>query len=343
VSALGTLADLAERTGGHVVGDPGMAIERLTAIDDADGSTMTFAVNERYLRSALGSRAGAVLAEASLLEPGASYPKPILAVPSVRVALATILAAFEPARPQGPFVDPSARVDPSAAIGAAVWIGPHVTIGARARIGDRCVFNAGVTIGADAVVGSDALFHPHAVVAERCTLGDRVVLHPGAVIGADGFGWAFLDGRAIRIPQVGTVELGDDVEIGANTCVDRAQTGATSIGEGTKIDNLCQIGHNCRIGKHCVIAAFVGLAGSTTLGDYVMVGGQAAFGGHLTVGDRAVVAGMGKVTKSVPAGMTVSGFPARDHRDDLQLQALIRRLPKLYARVDALESDRNGS
>ncbi len=341
MTGLGTLADLAERTGGRVIGDPATVIERIAAVDEADAATLTFAVNERFLRGALGSRAGAILTEEALLDAQTTYAKPIVAVPAVRVALVALLAAFQPARPHGPFLDPTARVDPTAVIGAEVWIGPHVTIGARARIGDRGVLHAGAVIGDDAVVGTDALFHPHAYLGDRCTAGDRVVLQPGAVVGADGFGWAFLDGRALKIPQVGIAALGDDVEIGANACVDRAQTGVTSIGEGTKIDNLCQIGHNSRIGKHCVIAAFVGMAGSTVIGDRVLIGGQAAFGGHLTVGDGTVVAGMGKVTKSIPAGMTVSGFPARDHREDMKLQALIRRLPNLYARVDALESDRN--
>ncbi len=341
MTALGTLADLAERTGGRVIGDPTTPIERISSVDEADATTLTFAVNERFLRGALDSRAGAILADETLVDPQTAYAKPILAVAQVRLALVGLLAAFQPAQPRGPFVDPTARIDPSATIGVEVWIGPHVAIGARARIGDRGVLHAGVVIGADAVVGRDALFHAHAYLGDRCTAGDRVVLQPGAVIGGDGFGWAFLDGRALKIPQVGIAALGDDVEIGAHTCVDRAQTGVTSIGEGTKIDNLCQIGHNCRIGKHTVIAAFVGMAGSTVIGDNVLVGGQAAFGGHLTVGDRTVVAGMGKVTKSIPGGMTVSGFPARDHREDMKLQALIRRLPNLYARVDALESDRN--
>lgn len=341
MNALGTLAELAERTGGHVVGDPATTIERIASVHDAGAGTLTFAVNDRFLRTALASRAAAVLADASLLAPGEAYAKPILAVPNVRVALVELLRSLEAPRPKGPFVDPSARIDPAAALGADVWIGPHVTIEAGARVGDRTVLHAGVVIRAGASVGADCEFHANAYLGTRCTAGDRVVLQPGAVIGGDGFGWAFLDGRALKIPQVGIAALADDVEIGANTCVDRAQTGVTSVGEGTKIDNLCQIGHNSRIGKHTVIAAMVGMAGSTIIGDHVLVGAEAGFGGHLTVGDGAIIAGMGKVTKSIPGGTTVSGFPAQEHRDELRLQALIRRLPKLYARVDALESDRN--
>jgi UDP-3-O-[3-hydroxymyristoyl] glucosamine N-acyltransferase len=158
------------------------------------------------------------------------------------------------------------------------------------------------------------------------------------VIGSDGFGWAFLDGTLNKIPQIGTVELGDDVEIGANTCIDRAQTGVTSIGTGTKIDNLCQIGHNCRIGKHTAIAAQTGLAGTTIIGDYVQVGGQSGFGGHLTIGSRAKIAGGSEVWGDVEAGASVSGVPARNHRENVRVQAYVRRLPKLFERVEALET-----
>ncbi len=223
-----------------------------------------------------------------------------------------------------------------------MWIGPHVSVGARAAIGDRTVLHAGAVVGADAAVGGECVFHPRAYLADRCTAGDRVVLQPGAVIGGDGFGWAFLDGRLVKIPQVGIVALGDDVEIGANTCVDRAQTGVTSIGEGTKIDNLCQIGHNARIGRHTAIAAFAGMAGSTTIGDYVRIAGDVKFRGHMTVGDRVTIAGGSHVWGDVPDGAFVSGRPVQNHRDEVRLQAYFRRLPKLFARVDALEEREPG-
>jgi UDP-3-O-[3-hydroxymyristoyl] glucosamine N-acyltransferase len=336
---LGTLAELAARTGGRVVGDPSIAIERITAVDDADATTLTFAVDERYLRVALGSRAAAVLTDTALVDANASYPKPILAVDSTRIALAGLLAALEPVRPRGPFRHPSAAVDDGAEIGADVWIGAHVTVAAGARIGARTVLDAGVTVGSEAVVGADCLFHPRAYVAQRCIVGDRVVLQAGAIIGSDGFGWAFLDGRLVKIPQIGIVTLGDDVEIGANTCIDRAQTGVTSVGEGTKIDNLCQIGHNSAIGKHCVIAAFAGLAGTTIIGDYVRVGGQTVFRGHMRVGDGATIGGGSHVWGDVEPGVTITGRPAQNHRDEVRLQAYIRRLPKLYARVEALEKE----
>jgi UDP-3-O-[3-hydroxymyristoyl] glucosamine N-acyltransferase len=336
-SPLGALGELAERIGGRVIGDPSVAIERVAAVDDADATTLTFAVDERYLRQALDSRAAAVLTDAALVDDGETYPKPIVAVPSARVALAALLAALEPPRPQGPFTHPSAAIHPTAEIGEAAWIGPHVAVGPGARIGARTVLHAGVVIGGAAAVGEDCLFHPHAYLADRCIAGNRVILQSGAVIGSDGFGWAFLDGKLVKIPQIGIVELGDDVEIGANTCVDRAQTGVTSIGEGTKIDNLCQIGHNARIGRHNAIAAFAGMAGTTTIGDYNKIAGSALFPGHTTIGSRVTIGGASHVWGDVPDGAFGTGQPAQNHRDHVRLQAYLRKLPKLYARVDALE------
>jgi UDP-3-O-[3-hydroxymyristoyl] glucosamine N-acyltransferase len=337
MTALGTLAAIAERSGGRVIGDGSIEVERLVAIDDADAGALTFATDANYLRAALASRARAVLTDEGLVDAARTYSKPIVAVPSTRLAMAALLAALEPPRPRGPFRHPTAAVDAAAVLAADVYVGALAVVGAGAEIGAGTVLGAGAIVGADARLGRDCTLHPRAYVADRCILGDRVVLQAGAVVGSDGFGYAFLDGQLRKIPQIGIVQLGDDVEIGANTCIDRAQTGVTSIGEGTKIDNLCQIGHNSRIGKHTALAAMNGLAGTTTLGDYVQVGGQSGFGGHLTVGSRVKVAGGSHVWGDVPDGMTVSGQPAQRHRDELRLQAYVRRLPKLYERVEALE------
>ena len=339
MNELGTLDAIARRTGGRVIGDGSLRVDRLVAIEDAAEGALTFATDATYLRAALASRASAVLTDEALVG-GASYPKPLVAVPSTRIAMAELLALLEPPRLRGPYRHPSAVVDPAATLAADVYVGPHAVVGAGVEIGAGTVLSAGAIVGAGARIGRDCLLHPHAYVADRCILGDRVVLQAGAVIGSDGFGYAFLDGRLRKIPQVGIVQLGDDVEIGAHTCIDRAQTGVTAIGEGTKIDNLCQIGHNCRIGKHSALAAFVGLAGTTIVGDYVQVGGQSGFRGHITVGSRVTVAGGSHVWGDVPDGATISGQPAQPHRDELRLQASIRRLPKLYRRVEALEQRR---
>lgn len=332
---LGTLQQLAARVGGRVVGDADVEIARVSAVEDVESDALTFATDERYLAAALASKAAAILVEASIAP--AAARKPLLVVENARAALAALLQALRPGRPQGPFRHPTAVVEPDAELAADVYVGPGAYVGHRARIGAGSAIDAGAYVGEEAVVGEAAWLHPRASLMERCRAGNRVVLHAGCVIGSEGFGWAFLDGRLERIPQVGNVVLDDDVEVGANTCIDRAQTGSTHVGTGTKIDNLVQIGHNCRIGKHCALASLTGLAGSTTIGDYVKIAGQAGTRGHMTIGSRVTVTGKSGVWGDVPDGATVSGNPARDHREDLRREVMLRNLPKLIARVEALE------
>jgi len=332
-----TLGEIAARIGGEVRGDATVTIGDIHAIDDAEASSLTFAVDEKYLRAALTSRAAAVMTEPAVAQTVAAPRKPLLVVPSARVALAALLAEREPPRPQGPFRHPTAVVDATAVIGPDVYIGPLVSVGARAMVGARSVLLAGCVVGDDATLGNGCTLHPRAVFLDGCVAGERVVLQAGAIVGADGFGYAFLAGALHKISQIGNVVLGDDVEIGANACVDRAQTGSTTIGTGTKIDNFVQIGHNCQIGKHCGFAAMVGIAGSTKIGDYTVIGGQAGVNGHITLGSQVRVAGGSHVWRDVPDGMTISGAPARDHRDELRGQIRLRDLDKLYDRVKALE------
>lgn len=337
---LGTLQELAARVGGRVVGDGAVSIALVGAIDEADAQTMTFATDEHYYAAALKSAAAAVLVDAAV-PLGDAPSKPLLVVENARVALAALLAMLRSPRPKGPLRHPSAVVAPDAQIGADVYIGAQAYVGAGATIGRGSIVDVGAFVGDHVSIGEETWLHPHARVMERCAIGSRVVLHSGCVIGSEGFGWAFMDGRLERIPQIGNVVLDDEVEIGANTCVDRAQTGSTTIGRGTKVDNLVQIGHNCRIGKHSVFAALSGLAGSTTVGDYVKVAGQAGFKGHITIGSRATIAGGAGVWSDVPEGATFSGDPARDHRERLRSEVVLKRLPKLVARVDALEKMRS--
>jgi len=337
---LGTLAQLAERIGGRVVGDGSYPIESISSVDEATPDTMTFATDSKYYARALECAAGAVLVgeDAPI---GDAPSKPLLVVPHVRAALAALLALLRPPRPQGPFQHPSAVVEPGAEIGENVYIAANAYISANAKIGRGSVIGVGALVGAGAEMGEGCWLHPHASLFDRCIIGNRVVLHTGCVIGSEGFGWAFIDGHLERIPQVGNVVLDDDVEIGANTCVDRAQTGSTRIGQGTKIDNLVQIGHNCRIGAHSAFASLTGLAGSTVVGDHVQVAGQVGFKGHVTVGSRVTIAGQTGIWSDVPDGATISGMPGRDHRERLKTEVMIHRLPKLFARVDALERERS--
>lgn len=333
-----TLAELAQRVSGTVIGDESVHIDRVAAVGDAQGAALTFATDERYFQEALASPAVAVLAPHALLDGNARYPKPVLAVADARLALAAILKDFERQPPRGEFRHPSAVIAPSAKLGAGVYVGALVSIGERAQIGDGCTLEAGAIVADDARLGSGVVLHQRATILEASVLGDRVTIHSGAVIGSEGFGWAFEAGRLQKIPQVGNVVLGNDVEIGANTCVDRAQTGSTSIGNGSKIDNLCQIGHNCRIGEHTALAAQAGLAGTTIIGDYTQVGGQAGFKGHITIGSRAKIGAGSAVWGDVPDDGFVSGRPARPHKEELRREVMVRKLPKLFSRVDALES-----
>lgn len=332
---LGTVADLAQRIGGKTAGECGVQISRIAAIDEAGPDALTFATTPAYLQAALGSNAGAILIDEALAP--ADAQKPLIVVPSARVALMQLLRAFDRPRRRGPHRDPAAYVDELAQIGSHVYIGPGAVVCARARIGANSTIEAGAYVGEDAHIGEDSLLLPQARVMDGCIVGDRAILHPGATIGSEGFGYVFIDGRFERIPQVGNVVLGSDVEIGANTCVDRAQTGSTQIGDGAKIDNLCQIGHNCRVGRHTGMAAQAGLAGSTIIGDYTVVGGQAGFKGHITIGSRVKIGAGSAVWGDVPDDAFVSGRPARPHKEELRREVMVRNLPKLVARVDALE------
>ncbi|HEY9085284.1 MAG TPA: UDP-3-O-(3-hydroxymyristoyl)glucosamine N-acyltransferase [Candidatus Tyrphobacter sp.] len=337
---LGSVGELAKRVGGRVVGDAGTLIARIASVDEAESDALTFAVDERYFAAALRSKAAAVLVDAAVAGTQAS-PKPLIVVENARAKLAALLRELRPPRPRGPFRHPSALVGPGADLPGDVYLDAHTYIGAGARLGAGCIVGVGAYVGAGAILGDQTWLHPRASVMEGCVIGKRVVLHAGCVIGSEGFGWAFVDGRLERIPQIGNVVLDDDVEIGANTCVDRAQTGSTYIGAGTKIDNLVQIGHNCRIGRHCAFAALTGLAGSTVVGDYVKVGGQVGFKGHITVGSGVTIAGQTGVWGDVPDGTMLSGMPGREHREHLKTEVMLRRLPKLIARVEALERERS--
>ncbi len=335
---MATLAQLAQQVEGIIHGDPETEITGIAAVHEAGSSTLTFATDERYLREALRSDAGAVLVEAALISDQPAIGKPLLAVESVRMALSVLLKNFERAIPHGAFRHPSAVVDPSAQIGAEVYIGALVYVGERAVVGAGSTLQTAAIVASDVRIGESCILHARATVLEGSTLGDRVVIHPGAVVGSEGFGWAFQEGRLQKIPQIGDVVLGDDVEIGSNTCIDRAQTGSTRIGRGTKIDNLCQIGHNCEIGEHSAFAAQCGLAGTTIVGSYTQVGGQSGFRGHITIGSRVKIGAGSAVWGDVPDDGFVSGRPARPHKEELRREVMVRKLPKLFSRVDALET-----
>jgi len=298
------LKKLAELASGTVAGDADIEIKGVSTIEEAGAGDLVFALEDKFLAPALASRASAVVAPASLKVSG----KPAILVKNTRLAMVKILSHFAPKPKVKPGIHKAAVVAGSAKIGKRVTIYPFVYIGEGVEIGD------------------DSVIHPHVTILDRVKIGKRVVIHSGARIGTDGYGFVWNEGRYEKNPQIGTVIIEDDVEIYANTCVARGTLGTTRIGAGTKIDNLTHIAHNCDIGKHCAITALVGFAGSVTFKDHVSVGGMAGFNGHITVGENTVVMAKAGVTKDIPPNSVVSGFPAIDHKKDLEIQAALRKL-----------------
>ena len=329
-----TLAELAAEIGGEVLGDGSQVICGVAGIREAQPGEITFLANARYEAHMAETRASAVICARDTT----TCAIPMLQVDNPYLAFQRAVRVFRPDlyRPE-PGIHATAVVSPGAVIGREVAIGAHTVVESGAVLGNRVVIMPGCYVGAKAMIGDETFVYPGVTVREECVIGRICILHSGVVIGGDGFGYAFDDGRYHKVPQVGNVVIGDDVEIGANTTIDRATTGSTRVGEGTKIDNLVQIGHNVVIGRHCIIVAQVGIAGSTELEDFVTVGGQAGIAGHIRIGEHATVGGGSGVTKSVAGHAIVTGFPAVAHPMFKRLQAFIQRLPQLFQRTKNLE------
>ena len=349
-----TLADVARVAGADLPdgADPGRSINGFAALEDAGPADLSAVGHERAVKLFRRSRAGAVLASDRLKLPrDADGDAILLRVPDAELAFAAVVDAFGPATPHPPAgVHPSAVVDESADVDPTAAVGPNAVVGHGAVVGPNCRLHAGVVVGQGCRLGAGCVLFPNVVLRERVTLGQRVVVHAGSVIGSDGFGYRWNGTEHRKIPQVGTVEVGDDCEIGSCVCVDRAKLSATRIGPGTKIDNLVQIGHNAQIGPRCIIVGQSGVAGSATLGEGVAVGGQVAIRDHVTLADGASVAARGAVADDVAPGRTVGGTPAMPQRQYLREQAALRRLPellvqvrKLQDEVDRLRADRGNS
>jgi UDP-3-O-[3-hydroxymyristoyl] glucosamine N-acyltransferase len=336
-----TLSELARRLGCRLEGDGSIDVTRVAGLDDAQPGDVTFLANPRYGSSLPATRASAVIAD----DRATGAPCAVLRSAHPYLTFADAVALLMPAGRPPAGISALAAIDPSAEIGPDVSIAPFVAIGAGARIGARTVLHPHVAVGAGASLGDDCLVHAHVSIRERVTVGHRVVLQDGAVIGSDGFGFATRpDGTHQKIPQVGRVVIEDDVEIGAQSAVDRPAVGETRIGAGTKIDNLVQVAHGVRIGRRVLLAAQVGIAGSTVLEDDVVMAGQSGATGHITLGRGARVGAKSAVTKDVAAGAHVTGIPAGDLAAWRESVVLLRRLPEfrralaaLVARLDALE------
>ncbi len=325
---------------GRLIGDPAVTVRGIAPLDRAETHHLSFLAHQRYVAWFATSRAGVVLV-APAFEATPGLPSTRIVVGKPVDAMVSLLARFHRREPRLVGVHPSAVVASSARLGQGVTIDPLAVVAEDAVIGDGCWIGAGAKVGAGSVLGRDVRLFPNAVVYAFTELGDRVMLHAGAQVGREGFGFAPHEGRAMRIPHVGRCILEHDVEVGANSCVDRGSVDDTIIGAGTKIDNLVHIAHNVRVGRGCFFASGAGIAGSTRIEDGVQIGGQAGLGGHQTIGRGATIAGQSGVFGDVPPGETWSGYPARPHKEQLRAQAaqlklgrLLRPLERLLARAD---------
>ena len=330
-----TLARLAELLGGEVVGDAGVVIRQVAPPERAGPHDIVFVAQPRYLAALQASRAGAVILPPEARD-ATAQPRILAANPYLYFARASALLNPVPRPPAG--VHERAWVSPAARLGADVSIAAGAVVEAGAAIGNRCIIGPNCVVGRDVRLGEDCLFHAGVVVYGGCQIGSRVILHSGSVIGADGFGLANDAGRWVKIPQIGRVVIGDDVEVGANTTIDRGALDDTVIGEGVKIDNQVQVGHNVKIGAHTAIAACVGIAGSTTIGAHCLIGGAAMIQGHIEIADRVIVSAVTAIGKSIREPGTYTGiFPPAHHRDWQKNAARVRHLDELAQRVKALE------
>jgi UDP-3-O-[3-hydroxymyristoyl] glucosamine N-acyltransferase len=329
-----TLQELAAMSGGELVGDTGLKITGAASLVEATAGEISFFANRKYVGLLRKTRASAVFVPPDFAEPISAaqirVANPAKAFEQVVLKLAPKPITFAPG------VHPTVIVDPSAQLGERVSIQPHAVIEAGAKIGDDTIIGAGTYIGHETVIGSACLIYPRVTIRERTRVGLRVIIHSGAVIGADGFGFEVVDGRQKKLQQLGFVQIDDDVEIGANTTIDRARFGRTWIQEGVKIDNLVQIAHNVVIGKNSVIVAQTGISGSTRVGERVTMAGQVGIVGHVEIADGSVIAAQSGVSKSVPGGVWF-GYPAGPIDEVKQQIAWIRSLGKLFARVKELE------
>ena len=321
-------------SGGELVGDPGLKITGAASLVEATAGEISFFANRKYVGLLRKTHASAVFVPPDFAEPISAaqirVANPTKAFEQVVLKLAPKPITFSPG------VHPTVIVDPSAQLGERVSIQPHAVIEAGAKIGDDTIIGAGSYVGHEAVIGSACLIYPRVTIRERTRVGLRVIIHSGAVIGADGFGFEVVDGRQKKLQQLGFVQIDDDVEIGANTTIDRARFGRTWIQEGVKIDNLVQIAHNVVIGKNSIIVAQTGISGSTRVGERVTMAGQVGIVGHVEIADGSVIAAQSGVSKSVPGGVWF-GYPAVPFAEAKQQIAWIHRLGKLFARVKEIE------
>jgi UDP-3-O-[3-hydroxymyristoyl] glucosamine N-acyltransferase len=330
------LAELAELVGGRVEGDPDREVEAIRPLEAAGPRDLSFLTHARYRAQAMASGAGALLVGRDV-PPELQLRRDLLVVDDPSFALSRLIAAFQDDPRPEPGIHPTAVLEPGCEVDPAAWIGPCAVIGAGSRIGAGAAVHPLAVVGRGCSVGEGAVLHPHVVLYPGTEVGPGTVVHAGSVLGADGFGYATHGGAHHKVPQIGRVVVEGDVEIGALSAIDRATLGETRIGQGTKIDNLVQVGHNVQVGRHCILCGQAGIAGSTQLDDYVVLAGQSGVSGHLKVGKGAQVAAKSAVLGPVEPGTQVAGIPAIELRRWRRQAVLIARLEEMSRRLRALE------
>ncbi len=329
-----TVRELADLVHGQVLGDGTQVVRAARCLDEAGAGDITFLDHEVHARRLDDCRACCVVAPPGVTAPDRTLIRvqdPLMAF----VAIVRHMQGHAEAQPHG--IDARAEVHPSARVGPDASIYPFAVVGAGTVIGARCRIYPGVVVGRNCRLGDDVLLYANVVLYDDTVLGHRVIVHGNAVLGADGFGYRFQDGRHVKVPQLGFVEIGDDVEVGACTTIDRGTFQATRVGTGTKIDNLVQVGHNCRVGRHNLFVSQVGMAGSCSTGDYVVLAGQVGVVSHVHIGTGAVVGGQAGVTKDVPDGLRVLGSPATPEREQKRILMTLEKLPEIRKDVHAIK------
>ena len=330
-----TLREIVKGFGGEIIGDPDTRVRQVATLEHAGADTIAFLANERYLEQLKATRAGAVIL-GSAMRDATVLPRVVCGNPYLYFA--RVSALLNPSRQANPGTHATAVIDSSAVVAADVEIGPLAVVGKNVRVGAGCVIGPGCVVGDDVVLGTGALLHANVTVYDKCIIGNRVILHSGAVIGADGFGIAMADERWVKIPQIGRVVIGNDVEIGANTTVDRGSIDDTVIEEGVKLDNQIQVAHNVRIGAHTAIAGCAGIAGSAKIGRYCRIGGASGIAGHLTIADHVEISAYTLITKSIhEPGIYTGAYPFEPNREWRRNAAQLRHLSDLADRLRALE------
>ncbi len=333
-----TAAAVAHLVGGTLrdAGRGDVAVRRMATLDEAGPEDVSFYASARYAAAFAATRAGAVLVSPELADADGAPGAARIVVERPHEAMLRVLPALHRPAPRVPGIHPTAIVGRGVTLGDEVTVEPYAVLGDGATLGDRAWIGAHAVVGEGAAVGDDSRLFPHATLYAGTAVGRRVAVHAGARLGSDGFGYVFGDGAHQKIPHVGRCVVEDDVEIGANTTIDRGSVGDTVIGAGTKIDNLVHLGHNVRVGRLCLIMAQVGVSGSTVIGDGVILAGQAGLAGHITVGKGARIGGQAGVFGDVPDGATYSGYPARPHKEALRAQAMLFRLSTLGRALERL-------